>query len=363
MTSLSIPAESGPTLDQGAASVLRTRRLAAEDTGAWDGFVRAHPEGSFFQLTGWKRVIEKTFGYQVRYLLAERDGRIAGIAPLFLVSNWILGRCLLSVPFGVYGGLAAEDDEAQEALILELKRLAESDRCDYLELRQRRGPIREGYHHNPLYSTFTCELYGDPERNLKQLPRDTRYMIRKGEKAGLEARYGTDQLKVFYDLFAENLRHHGTPLFPYSLFVNLVEEFREQLSLLMVYHKATPVSGVLSFKFRHTILPYYAGAGADATRLAANNFMYWTLMRDAAREGFRCFDFGRSKKGTGSFAFKSQWNMNVEELQYQLLLVRRKTVPNFSPANPKFKRMADIWQRLPAWLSRRVGPHVAPWFP
>src|SRR5262249_9784069 len=149
-----------------------------------------------------------------------------------------------------------------------------------------------------------------------------RYMIRKGEKAGLEARYGSDQLRVFYDLFAENLRHHGTPLFPYSFFRNLVEEFRERLSLLVVYHKAAPVSGVLSFKFRDTVLPYYAGASAEATRLAANNFMYWTLMRDAALEGFRFFDFGRSKKGTGAFTFKTQWNMNIEELQYQILLVR-----------------------------------------
>ena len=51
-------------------------RVAAE----WDRFVFEHPRASFFHLTGWKRVIEKTFGFKARYFYCERQGKITGVA-------------------------------------------------------------------------------------------------------------------------------------------------------------------------------------------------------------------------------------------------------------------------------------------
>ncbi len=75
-----------------------------------------------------------------------------------------------------------------------------------------------------------------------------------------------------------------------------------------------PVSGVLSFYFRDEVLPYYAGDTADARDLAANDFKYWDLMRRACERGVRVFDYGRSKRGTGSFDFKKNWGFEPEPL-------------------------------------------------
>jgi hypothetical protein len=119
----------------------------------------------------------------------------------------------------------------------------------------------------------------------------------------------------------------------------------------------------LSFYFRDTVLPYYAGASPGAQALAANNFMYWELMKHAASLGIKRFDFGRSKKGTGAYAFKTQWNMNIEPLDYQVYLVRRKDMPNFSPANPKFGLATRVWRRMPLPLTTWIGPRVVSWFP
>jgi len=41
--------------------------------------------------------------------------------------------------------------------------------------------------------------------------------------------------------------------------------------------------------------------------MAANDFKYWDLMRRACERGVRVFDYGRSKRGTGSFDFKKNW--------------------------------------------------------
>ncbi len=342
---------------------LTVRAFETGDDARWDEFVLDQANGTFFQLSGWKRVIEKTFGFESCYFYTERGGRITAIAPLFRISNWVLGRCLLSVPFGVYAGICAEDEESKQRLLKHLMDQARSENVDYLELRNRKEESLPGFHANALYVTFTTALSSDVDENLKKLPKDTRYMIRKAQKGGLRAQHGWEQLKDFLPLFHENLQRHGTPAFPVALFHHLAEEFPQHLDLMMVYSAARPICGVVSFFFRDTILPYYAGASEDAPRLAGNNLMYWELMKYAAQKGMRCFDFGRSKKGTGSYAFKTQWNMVEEPLHYGVHLVRRKTVPNFSPVNPKFERAARVWRNLPAWLTRAIGPHVLRWFP
>jgi FemAB-related protein (PEP-CTERM system-associated) len=355
-----------PHMDAGnreVSSPVRVRVFEPERAAEWDRFVLSAPAGSPFHLTAWMRAVQKTFGYEPRYVYAERDGQISGVLPLFSISNWVIGRVLNSVPFGVYGGVCAVDETSRAALFEHARESAQAAGVDFLELRERKCEPLEGFYQNPLYVTFTTELSANHEANLKKLPRDTRYMIRKAEKAGLRPQHGMDQLSEFFDLFAMNLKRHGTPAFPRRWLENLHAEFGDKMDLLMIRKGDTAVAGVISFFFRDTVLPYYAGAGPEAARLAANNALYWELMKFAADAGLRKFDFGRSKLGTGSYDFKAQWNMAIEPLDYQILLVRRKTPPNFSPKNPKFERATRLWSRLPLWLTKQVGPRVVRWFP
>jgi FemAB-related protein (PEP-CTERM system-associated) len=329
----------------------------------WDRFVLAQPHGTLFHLTAWKQAIEATFSYDPCYVYAERGGQITGVAPVFLISNWIEGRCLLSTPFAVYGGICAADAESENALIAHLKDLAQSRKVEHLELRYRTHEDIAGFSRNSLYVTFTTTIARDPDANLKRLPRDTRYMIRKAAKAGLCVERGIEKIDDFYRLFAHSMKRLGTPVLPHSFFLNLLSEFKGSADLLLVYSGSKPVAGVFYFVHRDTILPYYAGCSDEATRLAANNFMYWELLKYAAEIGMREFDFGRSKRGTGSFDFKTQWNMSVQPLDYQVLLVQRKEMPNFSPVNPKFELAARVWRQLPSPLATWLGPHVVRWFP
>src|SRR5208283_16740 len=220
--------------------------------------------------------------------------------------------CIHSAPYSAYAGICAADEASEGVLLDHVKQVAIDEEADYLELHQRSSRLFPDFHHNPLYVTFTTELSANVEANLKKLPRDTRYMVRKGEKAGLRTQHGFDQMDSFYGLFSESMRRLGTPVFPRKFFDNLVSEFGPQVDLMVVLSDSQPVSAVMSFFYRDTILPYFAGASAAAPRLAANNFMYWKLMALAAERGFRYFDFGRSKKNTGAFAFKSQWGMTAE---------------------------------------------------
>src|SRR6266853_1757244 len=65
----------------------------------WDHYVLHHPQGTLFHLTAWQRVIARSFGYKPLYLVAVEGMDIRGVLPLFMVSNPLMGRTLISTPF------------------------------------------------------------------------------------------------------------------------------------------------------------------------------------------------------------------------------------------------------------------------
>ncbi len=77
---------------------VRVRPLDPADDSAWDAFVRAHPDGSFFHLSTWRDVIARAFGHHTCYALAEQDGAIIGILPLVHVRTLLFGNTLTSTP-------------------------------------------------------------------------------------------------------------------------------------------------------------------------------------------------------------------------------------------------------------------------
>src|SRR5260370_20376083 len=123
------------------ASPTLVKDLESGVAARWDRFVFEPPRGSFFHLIGWKRVIEKTFGFKARYFYCEGQGKITGVAPFFDFSNWLVGRCLISVPLAAYGGILAEDAVSEHALLDHSQSMARSAPVHYLEMRHRHaGP-------------------------------------------------------------------------------------------------------------------------------------------------------------------------------------------------------------------------------
>jgi len=183
-------------------------------------------------------------------------------------------------------------------------------------------------------------------------------MVRKGMKHGLRSELdaGVDR---FFALYADNMHRHGTPPLSRRYFRRLRETFGADCEVLTVVNsKGEAVSSVMSFYFRDEVLPYYAGDSTQARDLAANDFKYWELMRRACERGLRVFDYGRSKRDTGSFAFKHNWGFEATPLAYEYLLLGRDSVPENNPLNPKYRAFIALWKRLPRFAVNAVGPHI-----
>ena len=68
-----------------------------------------------------------------------------------------------------------------------------------------------------------------------------------------------------------------------------------------------------------------------------NSFVCYDLTRWGGQNGYRVFDFGRSKKsGSGSYVFRAHWGMLERELRYEILLVKHKELQSYSPNNRRF---------------------------
>ena len=330
---------------------------SAADAAQWDAFVLACPQATFFHRAGWQTVVREVFRHETYFFSVQTQGHIRGVLALAHVNSRLFGNALTSLPFAVYGGVAALDEEAGAALEHAAEQLAQRLKVDHLEMRnvQRRHadwPVQD------LYVTFRKPIAPQEEDNLQAIPRKQRAMVRKGIKNGLTSHIDST-VERFFALYANNVHRHGTPALPKAYFRALRRVFGPDCEVLTVCAPdGQPLSSVLSFYFRDEVLPYYAGDDEAARHLAANDFKYWELMRLACARGLKVFDYGRSKQGTGSYAFKKNWGCEPTPLHYEYRLYQRQSVPQNNPSNAKYRLLIAAWRRMPLGVANWLGPKI-----
>ena len=107
------------------------------DRQAWGQYVLNHPHGTLFHLPGWSRAVSRAYGHRPVHLMAWSGRKMVGVLPLLLVKSVFVGRVLVSVPYGTYGGILADSHSIAEAILAEARRLAGELSVEYLELRNR----------------------------------------------------------------------------------------------------------------------------------------------------------------------------------------------------------------------------------
>jgi FemAB-related protein (PEP-CTERM system-associated) len=340
-----------------AEHALAVRPYAAKDRDAWSRFVATCPDATFFHRIEWRDLMEDVFRHRTHYLLAERGDEIVGVLPLAEVKSLLFGHALVSLPFCVYGGVASADAEAVHALNLAARELGQRLGVTHVEARNRE-PRESDWPRQDLYVTYRKPIQREVEANMLAIPRKQRAMVRKGIANGLTSRFDTD-VDLFFRLYADNVHRHGTPALSLRYFRALRDTFGDDCKVLTVYAPdGAPVSSVLTFFFRDEVLPYYAGDLPRARELAANDFKYWELMRFGCEHGYALFDYGRSKRGTGSFDFKKNWGFVATPLHYEYALLRTDRIPENNPMNPKYQAFIRMWRRLPRSVATALGPHL-----
>lgn len=324
----------------------------------WDAYVLRHEKSTFFHRAGWKRVMANAFGHRPHFLTSLRDHKTVGVLPLVQVRSLLFGHSLISNAFCVGGGILSSDEAARIALVDEAQKLGRQLGADYVEMRDQ-ALADEGWQMRAgIYAGFERAIAANEDECLKQIPRKQRAVVRKTLESNLSFTVDRD-VETFFGLYARTVRNHGTPVFPKRYFAELLSVFGQDCNILTVRSGGLPVSSVLSFYFRDRVLPYYTGSQGDARAAGSNDFMYWQLMRHAVARGCTTFDFGRSKLGTGPFAFKKNWGFEPRPITHSYYLLRAKALPNVSPTNPKYGPLIKAWRQMPLPLATFLSGFIS----
>ena len=322
-----------------------------------EGFV-AEMGGSLFHRPTWLHAVERGTGQRARGLLAEKGGAITGWLPLSEVHSPIFGRVLASSGFAVGGGVLAERTGTTEALCRAAEELATRLSCSTIELRGGDVPgdwqVRTDSH-----CGFAADLAADDEAQLLAITKRQRAEVRKGlaEDLTIEVGTGPAALEAHYAMYSESVRNLGTPVFPRRLFAVMIEAL--DADVMTAFHKGKPVSSVLSFYHDGAVMPYWGGGTYAARRLRANERLYYELMCHARRRGCTRFDFGRSKTGSGPWAFKKNWGFEPEPLSYASWTAPGAERRDADPTSAKHAARIALWKRLPLPLANLLGPPIA----
>ncbi len=390
----------GPLRNDSTMSV-EIRLMQASDANKWDTYVNGHLNRTVYHLSGWKDVIEKTYGHKTYYLLALRpsqhfsasdnkptevyavdSGRVVGILPLIHLKHFLFGNSLISLPFFDMGGILADDCETEKALLLEAVKLGQNLNVTCIELRHLK-PLSfiegnsevsvqgaEGIRHADKPSSIKCLTRSHKVRMIIRLPESSavlmksfksklRSQIRKPLKEGLEVRIaGLEALEEFYEVFSVNMRDLGSPVHSKRLMENVILEFGNATKIIMVYKDHEPVACSLIIGFKDTLENPWASSLREYSRISPNMLLYWTMLEYGCQNGYSYFDFGRSSRGKGTFKFKEQWGAKPTTFNWHYIYL--KGLPNSDEVAEKsrFDKAIQYWQKLPVSVTKVIGPRI-----
>lgn len=341
--------------------------LTEIDRDSWDAWILAHPGSTPFHLNAWGEAVEAATGHVFkRFGLRDASGAIIAIAPFHFIRSILFGKAAVSSGFAVGGGILAKDQQSADLLAAAIWALPQVQASASAELRGGMMPSADWHIKTETYAGFETPLTSDDEAILLAVPRKQRAEIRKAltalEEGETSVITGNDEAMArdHYAIYAESVRNLGTPVFPKKLFDEVRKRFGDDADILTV-RKAdgTPLASVLSLYHKGTVMPYWGGGTWDARSARANELMYYKLMCHARTKGCTRYDFGRSKVGTGAYAYKKNWGMEPQPLRYAVRTADGAEPRDINPLSPKYQAKIQMWQKLPLWLANSIGPFIA----
>jgi FemAB-related protein (PEP-CTERM system-associated) len=336
--------------------------MSAADAQAWDAYVQAHAGGTVFHSTPWLEILQRSYKRPYEHIAVKEGGTLRGLVSLYRVRGLSGRKSLYSLPFTAYGGILADGPETARALHDACLEIARREGAGMVHLRNT-VPSGLDLPASELNVQFAKPLPPTEEACLESIPRKSRATVRKAiSNHGLTYEVNRDW-PLLWHLHAVNLKKLGTPAFPKDFFRTIMDVMGDKADILFAMHKGKAVCGVMNFYFKDVCNPYFSGSLPESNYSGANNYMYYALMCHGLKRGCRQFDFGKSRRGSGSFDFKKNMGFEPRTLPFQFIFNTRKELPSFNPSNPKLALFLKVWSRQPLWTSKLAGPFLNRFLP
>lgn len=316
--------------------------------------------GTVFHHPDWCDAVEDVFGHRPLHLIANRGGQPVGVLPLMEVRSLLAGRLHVSVPYGTYGGIVAEDEGACAALAAAATEIARERRARVLELRSAAAAV-PGFEAVEGYLGFWRDLPERAEDVAASLPKRPRAAARHArDRSGVTVEHDPRLTRTVWELYCRSMHRIASLAYPYRFFEALAQRLGPRAWASVAWCDGRPVAGTISLEFRDTLTPYILGLDERIPCEGAANWLYWSVMERAVERGLRRFDYGRSRAdNAGAVGFKKNQGFEPRPLGYQRYVPPGRRAPDLKPSNPRFALARRAWRHLPRSVTRVLGAWLA----
>jgi hypothetical protein len=313
-----------------APEAIRLETAPPWEIAGWDDFAGSHPRGSVFHSADWARVLECSYGYSPRYLLARTGSRITFGYPVMEVDSLLTGKRFIALPFSDYCDPLSSSSTGKA--VEDILKVGEGLGWNSIELRltdsipgEHVTPYLEYFHH-------LLPLGKDSSGLFSEFSSATRRNIHKGEREGVRVGIANtiDDVNTFYRFICMTRKRHGLPPQPYLFFRKLYELMltKGTGNLFIAHHRGTPVAGAIFLHFGNKAFFKYGASDMGQQHLRGNNLILWEAIRHYSGNGYESLCFGRNEEwNQGLRHYKQGWGTLESRIRYyKYLFAERRFV-------------------------------------
>jgi hypothetical protein len=274
-----------------------------------------------FHTTEWLEALRRTYGYEPVGVTACAPGRELSNGMVFCrIRSWLTGRRMVSLPFSDHCQPLVGSDDELEYLLFALDGEPDARKWKYVEIRPVDPPGGASMEKAQTFCFHRLDLSPTSEELFRGFHKDcVQRKIRRALREALAYEDGRSEtlLRQFYELLVLTRRRQRLPPQPLIWFRNLIECMGEKLSIRVASKDGHPVAGILTLRYKGTMVYKYGGSDKNFSNLGGMHLVLWKAIEEAKRDGLLEFDLGRSDwDNHGLIDFKDRWGAARSELTY-----------------------------------------------
>lgn len=288
-----------------------------------DNFLETH-QSVATQTAAWTNMLLKYDSALESAALAEyNNGEVVGYLPGFLIkTRW--GTVYQSIPYpGGYGGIVAKDAEVYQKLFEQVLTVIDEAGCIAATIINQ--PWVKDY---KLYEKFFKQDYCFMNfANYIDLTQELNFddnpprAIQKAMKSGITVIHDPTerQIRVFYDLFKQQMKHFNQAHFSYYFFLDILDKLvpREKAKFLLAELDGKIVAGILLLLHNDIVEYFHPAVHADYRKYQPISLLINEGIKWAVENNYRIWNWQSSVgRDDGTHKFKMRWGSKETEHFY-----------------------------------------------
>ncbi len=283
----------------------------------WDRFVSQH-SGLLFHRSVWSKVLKRSYGCPLRYLVVEKGGHWLCGLPGMIVGNPVFRVFYSLVP---YGGFVGDRESITQFLDL-VNGWARKQGIHRVQIVDPHIKIKQDLPDFKCVEWFrhVLQLEG---KSVEEIWSDYRDSLKRNIKTALssdlslESIRSREHVELFYRLYLDSMkRNKAQARYPLELFCEifdlLIPEFAD---ILFMNHQGRPAAGIVVIYSQKTAHYFHGGSDSNYLHLRPNDLLFHNAIRAAKDKGKSYFDFmGSTEKMPGLIRFKEKWGAQRQVL-------------------------------------------------